>query len=160
MIPKRITRTTIGLTIVFFIIGWIFTKPIIDRLIDYYQSLATNSQFVAASMGEQFKIQLCAAIAFGLLPLMCFLTVLLLIKTRKKVISLKDYLVYLVVILGGFIVGGFIRIFLFTGMVKMMNNQDFPNLVNTLPLRLVKFHDWGIIVSLMVCLLIYLFAKK
>jgi hypothetical protein len=160
MITKKLTLTTILLIIAFFIVGWIITRPIIEMLVDYYTLLTKNSQIVSTSMSEEFRIHLFSSISFGLLPVFCFLTAILLIKTKNKEISLRDYIIYLVYIIAGFIIGGLIKIFLFAKMVKTLDNQDFPQLINTFPMRLVKFHDWGIIISIIASLLIYILTKK
>ena len=155
MTTKKLILITSILMIVFFIIGWIISIPIIEMLIDYYVSLTKNSQIVATSMSDQFRIHFFSSVSFGLLPLFSFLVVILLIKAKYTVISLRDYIVYLIYIIGGFIIGGLIKIFLLARVAKTLDNQDFPQLINTFPLKLVKFHDWGLIVSLIACLLIY-----
>lgn len=160
MITKKLTLTTIILTIGLFIIGWIVSRPLINGLTKYLMSMTTNSQIVATSMSEQFKIHLFSSVSFGLVPIFCFVTALLLIKAKRKEISFKGYFVNLVYILLGFVLGGLIRILLLARMVKAFDNQDFPHLINTFPLRLVKFHDWGIIVAVIVCIVIYFLTKK
>ncbi len=160
MTIKKLVLTTSILAIVLFIIGWIISRPIINGLTDYLMILTSNSQIVATKMSEQFRVHLLSSISFGLLPIFSFLTILLLSKAKRNDISFKGYLVNLTYITIGFIIGGLIRILLLARMVKSLDNQDFPHLINTFPLRLVKFHDWGIIVALIVSVMIYLLTKK
>lgn len=160
MTTKKIILITSILIIVFLFIGWIISRPIIEMLIDYYVSLTKNSQIVATSMSEQFQIHFYSIVSIGLLPFFSSLVVILLTRTKNLVIPLKGYFLYLIYIITGFVIGGLIKIFLLARVVKTMDNQDFPQMINTFPLKHVKFHDWGLIVSLITCILIYFMTKK
>ena len=74
-------------------------------------------------------------------------------------ISLRDYFVYLIYITGAFLIGGLIEMLLLAKMFRNLDKHDFPYLINTFSLKLVKFHDWGLFVSGITCLLIYFLTK-
>lgn len=160
MPTKKLALATCILVIVFFIIGWIITRPIINGLCDYLMALTSNCQIVATKMNEHFRIHLASAISFALLPILSFLTSFLTFKIKRNDLSFKAYFANLTYIIIGYVIGALIRIILLAKMVKYLDNRDFPHLVNTFPLKIVKFHDWGVIVALIACVLIYLLTKK
>ena len=82
-------------------------------------------------------------------------------KIKRIKPSLKIYLTDYFIVTIGFFSGAFLKFYIFLKYVKTIDtNLIDPRIINTFPLKIVKFYDLGLIMCIIMCVIIFVVRKK
>ena len=151
---------TIILTIIFFILGYFITTLYFKNINNFFADRFSNLEFVKSKMHSQFIIHILHSVSFAMIPLICLITNLLLKKIKNRVINVSRYLVHILFLVSGYIVGGFIKFIQLNFWIKDFNIEEFNQYKQILSAQELNFYLFGILATIATGILIIIFTKK
>jgi|SRR6478735_3596415 len=136
--------------------------PYLESLIfAHYYTLINKSRFIVTSIDTRFMMNFKTSLSFGAMPLLTLLILVLVNKFKNVQVYTTRFYRYFLIILSAFLVGCFIKFLAIRMVLKTWDQDPLAAYVkNDVPVKELVFYQWGIYLSVGVCLFIFLFTNK